>query len=136
MPPENIKTVVVMSDVAYLHQAGNCEPVIDTGAFLTFLVLDSILSSLRSALSPNVPVVMQRFESRLVLPASLSSKGVPGVQTSSASLREHHVHRYNRISPNLRHEDCIIYYIGGESLGLTNILLTHASCDVSIGYFP
>jgi len=28
-------------------------------------------------------------------------------------------------------EDCTILYIGEESLGLTNLLITHASCEVS-----
>jgi len=27
-------------------------------------------------------------------------------------------------------DDCIIFYVGGESLGLTNLLVTHSSCDV------
>ncbi|KAF9519204.1 hypothetical protein BS47DRAFT_1288643 [Hydnum rufescens UP504] len=83
-----LKTVIVMSDVAYLHQA------------------DSIFSSLRSALPRSVPLL------------------------SSIPPRESPSHRHNRIPPELRPEDCIIYYIGGESLGLTNILLSHAPCDI------
>ncbi|KAJ7577918.1 putative diphthamide synthesis protein-domain-containing protein [Mycena floridula] len=27
-------------------------------------------------------------------------------------------------------DDCTIFYVGGESLGLTNLLITHSSCDV------
>jgi diphthamide biosynthesis protein 2 len=33
-------------------------------------------------------------------------------------------------------EDCTILYIGGESLGLTNLLMTHASCEVRPYVYP
>ena len=29
-------------------------------------------------------------------------------------------------------EKCTIFYIGGESLGLTNLLMTHSSCEVRL----
>jgi diphthamide biosynthesis protein 2 len=48
------------------------------------------------------------------------------------------------LSPPAKHEfptadllegECTILYVGGESLGLTNILMTHASCQVNLSEF-
>ncbi|KAJ4493661.1 putative diphthamide synthesis protein-domain-containing protein [Lentinula edodes] len=36
----------------------------------------------------------------------------------------------SRILPEEVDQDCTIFYVGDESLGLTNLLMTHSSCDV------
>lgn len=33
-------------------------------------------------------------------------------------------------------EDCAIFYLGGESLGLNNLLMTHGKCSVCSSSFP
>lgn len=38
------------------------------------------------------------------------------------------------LSEGLSTKDCIIFYVGGESLALTNFLLTHSSSEVCVIY--
>lgn len=50
------------------------------------------------------------------------------VATNVAASSEHEFHT----EPE---DEYIIFYVGGESLGLTNILMTHASCQVNTSDF-
>ncbi|KAG9289206.1 hypothetical protein G9A89_022515 [Geosiphon pyriformis] len=43
--------------------------------------------------------------------------------------------RYYKLPVNLKINDCSIFYIGGESLSLTNLIMTHNKCQV-LSYDP
>lgn len=76
-------------------------------------MIDAIVSKLRQRLQ--TPVLYSKMPLRLDLPSS-----PPGHESPVADLPE---------------EGCTILYVGGESLGLTNILMTHASSQVSLSEF-
>lgn len=99
---------------------------------IEFYCLDSIRSTLQRTI-PSYTIEMSKLESRLVPP---TVSPTPTSQTPTASSNNAPTHlpqRHNQIPSHLNPEDCIIFYIGGESLGLTNILLTYSTCEVRNG---
>lgn len=82
---------------------------------------EAIVAKLRKAIEPfKSHVLYSKVPTRLEPLASTSkAEPVASQDTGTASVLDSTV------------EDCTIFYIGGESMGLTNMLMTHSSCDVS-----
>ena len=76
---------------------------------------------------------MTTLEGRLVPPIDILGKPHADPTKSHTGTT---THRHNRLPLNLRPEDSLILYIGGESLGLSNILLTHAAAEVRCRISP
>ncbi|KIM87854.1 hypothetical protein PILCRDRAFT_263533 [Piloderma croceum F 1598] len=98
--PKDKKAILLHHDVVYTHRA------------------DNIVDKLRIAFEPLKITV---FYSRVALrkdPPSTALDLRQNVDRSATSTNESLI------------EDCTILYIGGESLGLTNLLMTHASCEI------
>ncbi|KAF5391100.1 hypothetical protein D9757_003177 [Collybiopsis confluens] len=96
--------VVLRHDVAYNHQAGQ------------------IAARLHHALENSKSRVLYTPIPDKLLPLSLTAAG----SSQSASLNDSLPFMTETI------QDSTIFYIGDESLGLTNLLMTHASCDVGL----
>lgn len=95
-------------EVGYTHLAGmpGWPPLT---RILPLLYIGSILTQLRVALEPfNVTIQYVEY----------ASKSVPSATTSTDS--------------TIISDFSLVFYIGSESLSLTNLLMTHAFCDVSL----
>ncbi|EGN97603.1 hypothetical protein SERLA73DRAFT_184369 [Serpula lacrymans var. lacrymans S7.3] len=99
----NKKPVILRHDVAYTYQA------------------DTIVAKVREqleALGVSVPVLYQTLPSRFSPPAQKDADVTTSTQLPIKG------------DLPVTLENGVILYIGGESLGLTNLLMTHASCDI------
>ncbi|KAI0643281.1 diphthamide biosynthesis protein [Trametes meyenii] len=108
-PSLGYKTVVLKFDVAYAHRS------------------DDVIAGLKSKLSASTRIVH--------VPISLTvSPSPPGPQHSSSSLQESTTREMtspeDTIHSETTPEESVILYVGGESLALTNLLLTHGSYEV------
>lgn len=91
------------------------------------LLLDSIVEKLQGALAHSAVVVYSPVP-LISYPSDMQRDTTrPGESLDDAQSRTNS--NENRASQSLA-EDSIVLYIGGESLSLTNLLLTHASCEV------
>ncbi|KAI0665615.1 diphthamide biosynthesis protein [Trametes maxima] len=103
------KTVVLKFDVAYTHKS------------------DAVIAELKSRLSPSTRILHTTIPLMVSPPTSEPQNAVPSLQESHApekpSPSEHMAHE---AAP----EESVILYVGGESLALTNLLLTHGSYEV------
>ncbi|OBZ73265.1 Diphthamide biosynthesis protein 2 [Grifola frondosa] len=95
-------TIPLRCDVAYAHRA------------------DVIAEKLRAALVPSAEF--------LYSPIPLFSSPVSLQQPANAEDVAHGIGKPQSLDVPL--EDCTLLYVGGESLSLTNLIMTHASCDV------
>ncbi|ESK91334.1 diphthamide biosynthesis [Moniliophthora roreri MCA 2997] len=101
------KTIVLRHDVVYTHKASESISYVELRRFLN-TTPGTLLQHLQEIFRP---------------------RGVQVMYSQKQPLNE-----AKRISePPLR--DCTIFYIGDENLGLTNLLMTHSSCNV-ISYSP
>ncbi|KAF9074276.1 putative diphthamide synthesis protein-domain-containing protein, partial [Rhodocollybia butyracea] len=78
--------------------------------------IGEIVTRLREALCPESQVIYRTVPSKLLPPSSVEASE----KAESSDLL--------RVSETV--QDCTVFYIGDESLGLTNLLITHSSCDV------
>ena len=113
-----ISRVIFRYDVAYAHQAGENIHFLFANLTKFVILIDTIASRLRERLQPfHVDVSYSKTPIRLdpqSLPLPSDQNGNDGVDD----------------------RECTIAYVGGESLGLTNLLLTHAKHNVrSFLYF-
>ncbi|PPQ91528.1 hypothetical protein CVT25_008796 [Psilocybe cyanescens] len=101
---EQERTVLLRHDVAFTHKA------------------DEILRSLSQALSEQVPPIPVLYHEipNMTYPSSATTTTNPSPQTPN----DHDT------QTDFPLEHMIIFYVGGESLGLSNLLMTNASCDV------
>ncbi|KAI0942716.1 hypothetical protein AcW1_003274 [Taiwanofungus camphoratus] len=103
------RTVFLRHDVVYAH------------------IADSIVEKLQGALAHSAVVVYSPVP-LISYPSDMQRDTTrPGESLDDAQSRTNS--NENRASQSLA-EDSIVLYIGGESLSLTNLLLTHASCEV------
>lgn len=80
--------------------------------FTKSLPLGAVHSKLHAALPQDVVIIMPNLD-KLYEPAKAFSN------------------EHSPSKPPQDIENGVILYIGGESLGLTNLLVTHSSCEVS-----
>ena len=102
------RMALLRHEVGYTHLAGmpGWPPLT---RILPLLYIGSILTQLRVALEPfNVTIQYVEY----------ASKSVPSTTTSTDS--------------TIISDFSLVFYIGSESLSLTNLLMTHAFCDVSL----
>lgn len=107
------RPVLLRHDVAYTHQAGpKC--IFDPLDVVFIRFSDAIATKLRILLEPlQIPVLYSQIPTKAT-PVSVQSTSID----------------------NDTIENCTIFYIGGESLSLTNLLITHSSCDVRASLSP
>ncbi|KZT04025.1 diphthamide biosynthesis protein [Laetiporus sulphureus 93-53] len=101
------KTILLKLDVAYAHKA------------------DQILERLQSALSST-----QILHSRLSLITYPANRLHNGHRQDAEDHTNKSPEEIVQSTTDMPVNDCTILYVGGESLGLTNLLITHASCEV------
>lgn len=113
------KIVVVRHDVAYTHRVGmqTCHILSVSLVSQILPVAGEIVTRLREALHPESQVTYTIIPNKLLPPSS--AKTSENVESSGSPRMPETV------------QDCTIFYVGDESLGLTNLLITHSSCDVS-----
>ena len=118
-PEERIRpTILLKHDVVYTHQAGN-----ETLLFLSVMLVlshfsDRIFQLLKEKMPPRDVSIMYHKIPLKLEPASTST--VPNTSCKETVRDE------TELGPNT------IFYIGGESLGLANLLITNSSADVRI----
>jgi hypothetical protein len=109
-----ISRVIFRYDVAYAHQAGKNIHFRIANLMRSVMLIDIIASGLRERLQPfHIDVSYSETPIRLdpqLLPLPSDQSGNDGVDD----------------------RECTIVYVGGESLGLTNLLLTHAKHNVRL----
>ena len=128
LPTENVstkeRTVLLRHDVAYSHRAGELLGFHNEGRLSdsAYIPIDDIIGKLRATLEPlKIPVLYAKVTLRVDPPSFVEHPG----QNSSLPNRD-------AAAANKSEEgDCTILYIGEESLGLTNLLMTHASSEVT-----
>ncbi|KDR72825.1 hypothetical protein GALMADRAFT_73379 [Galerina marginata CBS 339.88] len=98
------KAVLLRHDVAFSHKA------------------DSIFQSLREALSKCTPAIPVLYD-------KISTMTYPSSQSTSPAHGKEDLPRQNAEN-DIALEHTTIFYVGSESLGLTNLLMTNASCNV------
>ena len=117
------RALLLRHDVAYTHYAGNIPWVLfDLNFFSNWPcnAVADIVDKLQRALKPlNIPLLYSTEPSRLDLPSySVNDDQNSSVPQSTASAEP-------------SSDDYTILYIGGESLGLTNLLVTNVLCEAS-----
>ena len=116
------RSVVLKYDVAYAHHVGAYERICtQRPSVLTIHASDAVITTLESKVSSSTRIL----HTAVPLTAQTSSSGQ---HRTLHSLQEADLHACTEeeASP----ENSVILYIGGESLSLTNLLMTHASYEV------
>jgi diphthamide biosynthesis protein 2 len=125
--PKDKKAILLRHDVVYTHRAGENYPYLChyiCSLDSSYLLIDNIVDKLRIAFEPlKISVLYSRVALRKD-PPSTALDLRQDADRSATSTNESLI------------EDCTILYIGGESLGLTNLLMTHASCEVRPYVYP
>ncbi|PCH34780.1 diphthamide biosynthesis protein [Wolfiporia cocos MD-104 SS10] len=101
--------IVLRHDVTYAHHAS------------------ALLEELKATLPPTTRLLYSPLPS-MTFPASHNITE-PETESPPSSLDGRGRHEDN-VAVDTPSENCAIFYIGGESLGLTNLLVTHASWEV------
>lgn len=109
------RTVLLRHDVGYTNIAGIPLPPFCVSIIAGTIYADDIARELREAL---------QSRQMTILYSKMALKMDPLTSVSQSSDIK------STVADNAPVEDCVILYIGGESLGLTNLLVTHASCEV------
>ncbi|KAH9475326.1 2-(3-amino-3-carboxypropyl)histidine synthase subunit 2 [Psilocybe cubensis] len=98
------RAVLLKHDVTFAHKA------------------DEIVQCLRQALSQSVPPIPLLYH-------KIPEMTYPSSATSAANPSSHPVNDHDP-ETDFQLEHTIIFYVGGESLGLSNLLMTNSSCNV------
>ncbi|KIM44325.1 hypothetical protein M413DRAFT_443332 [Hebeloma cylindrosporum] len=113
---EDRKAILIKHDVVYTHLAR------------------AILATLRELLSarnPSIPVFYNEIQTSST-PVGTAASATPGVSTNveTTGVSETPGAHQEPSNVEIPLEHTTVFYIGEESLGLTNLLMTNASCDV------
>jgi diphthamide biosynthesis protein 2 len=121
--PEHGKRLVFRHDVSYTSQAGEKFPPAEFSHTDIFSRTDAIVRRLRERLTPRgLDVLYSNIHRKQDLP--IAGRAGPEAQVVAAMQQVTLEHA------SMQADDAILY-VGGESLGLTNLLMTHASCEAS-----
>ncbi|KAH6580277.1 hypothetical protein BASA61_009740 [Batrachochytrium salamandrivorans] len=115
--------VLVLYDVAYHHAEVALKLALSSAGF-TNLIWPHVQTAY------NMPAFTKSgFDCKHL------SSTLPSLQDSSIVIREAQGRQYS-LPPGLKLEDISMFYVGGESLTLTNIMMTHSVCKQVVVYDP
>lgn len=142
------KFVLVKTDVAYAHVVGMLLDVRFTrfGLGITYYLLERVQAALQAKL-PSTRVVAPSLHKSYTPPPNAvrnapSAPADPNQPSESLSSPTATTNQSSSIDTTVKQpdeysvEESIILYIGGESLALTNFLLTHAQSEVCVFRIP
>ena len=109
-------SVELRLDVAYCRKAGTA--LCTTGT--------------RRTLTTSTDAILERLRTALPDPAKILYSPIPTSSHPSKQLDSPNQVPVDDDEHGIDPEDAVILYVGGESLSLTNLLMTHASCQVSL----
>ncbi|KAF8585866.1 diphthamide biosynthesis protein [Ramaria rubella] len=125
-PTDEAQRLILIPDVTYAHAAGHAFTATD---YDFPHCIDELCSTLQE--SPLLPSDSQVFYDSVPKNAHPASKASQGINHDPPPQS----HRRYTLPPDISVSSCIIVYVGPESLGLTNLLMTHP-VNVVISYDP